>query len=85
MQNQYYKKTSKGAKHKPVRPDLMVKGRYNRRIIRNSIRAWAERRGYKPSEAVNRKWREWAMSDLMSKFEKQVVADGIIAGGRTNG
>ena len=85
MAKSVLQKTSKGAKHIPVRPDLMVKGKYNRRIIRNSIRAWAERKGFKPAEAVHRKWIEWRSADLMSKFEKQVVADGIIASGRTNG
>ena len=85
MAKSVLQKTRKGAKHKPVRPDLMVKGTYNRRIIRNSIRAWAERRGFKPSQTVHRKWLEWRSADLMKKFEKQVVADGIIAGGRTNG
>ena len=71
------KKTYKGAKHKVVRPDLMVQGKtYNRKVLRNSIRHWAEKKDFKPLESVRRKWLEWRTSDLMARFEKQVEQDG---------
>lgn len=53
--------THKGAKHKMVRSDLVAKGMYNRKILRNFIRLWATRRGYKPSFAVYHKWADWRM------------------------
>ena len=53
-----------------VRYDIPAK-QYNRKILRNSIRAWAERKGYKPSETVRRKWLEWRFSEKnITKYMK---------------
>lgn len=55
------KKTQKGATHKMIRPDLVAKGMYNRKILRNFIRLWAARMNYKPSFAVHHKFCDWRM------------------------
>ncbi len=61
---------------KPARADIKEQGKtYNRKILRNSVKHWTGKKGYKPSEAVHRKWFEWSNSDLKEKLEKQIEED----------
>jgi len=63
-------------KKKPARADIKEQGKtYNRKILRNAVKHWAGKKGYKPSQAVHRKWFEWSHSDLKEKLEKQIEED----------